>query len=200
MSKVRAIIFDYYGVLLANTHNQRLLKLWSDDPDKAEEFSAVNRAADRGILTQEESRMRMAELMGISYERLLREYADGEVPNEPLIEFIEKNLKPRYKIGLLSNSTGREQLDVRFAPGRLDRIFDVVVSSGEIGWIKPQPEAYEYAAMKLGVLPEECVMVDDVELYCQGAEDVGMHSVHFTLYDKAVADLSRLLDETSIKV
>lgn len=189
---MKAIIFDYYGVLLANTHGVRLDALWRDAPDKAEEFSAVNRAADRGIITQEESRRKMAELFGITYEQLLHEYAAGEVPNEELITFIQ-TLRPQYKIGLLSNSTGRQQLDARFAPGRLDTLFDIIVSSGEIGFIKPQAEAYEYVAMKLGVLPSECIMVDDIEAYCEGARMVGMEAVQFVSTGQCQSDIRTLL-------
>lgn len=196
----KAIIFDYYGVLLANTHDRRLSKLWEESPEKGEEFSAVNRAADKGIISQEESRRRMAELFGISYEALLLEYVEGEVPNEALISYILTSLKPHYKIGLLSNSTGRDQLEARFAPGRLDEIFDAIVSSGEIGFIKPQAEAYEYVSMKLGVLPEDCIMLDDIETFCDGARTAGMRAVHFLRTDQAVNDLSALLDETTKKV
>lgn len=190
---IKAIIFDYYGVLLTNTHSERLAKLYTTHPEKAEEFSAVNRAADVGILSHEESRHRMAELLGIPYERLLEEYARGEQPNESLIAFITTRLKPQYKIGLLSNSTSREQLDLRFAAGRLDEIFDEVVSSGDIGFIKPQPEAYEFTAMKLGVLPEECVMVDDIADFCRGAEQVGMQAVQYSSIDQVIGALAALL-------
>lgn len=197
---IKAIIFDYYGVLLANTHSQRLGRLRQTSPEKADEFSAVNRAADRGIISQQESRERMAELFGISYHELLAEYANGEQPNESLISYIENELKPNYKIGLLSNSTSREQLDVRFSEGRLDAIFDTVVSSGEIGYIKPQPEAYISTAAKLGVLPEECVMVDDVQEFCDGAAAVGMQAIHFTDTNQIANDLSYLIDQTDKKV
>ena len=190
---VRAIIFDYYGVLLANTHDRHLVRLRAESPEKADDFSAINRAADMGILSQEESRRRMAELLGMTYEQLLTEYAQGEHPNEPLIEYIQGELKPHFKIGLLSNSTSRAQLDIRFAPGRLDTIFDEVVSSGTIGFVKPQPEAYEYIAMKLGVLPGECVMIDDIAEYCAGAEAAGMQAIQYASMEQAVGDLAAML-------
>lgn len=193
---IKAVIFDYYGVLLKNTHGVRLEKLRREAPERAEEFSAVNRAADKGILALEDARRRMAELFGISYEQLLHEYASGEVPNEMLITFIEQNLKPNYTIGLLSNSTGRAQLDAPFAPGRLDTIFDTVVSSGEIGVIKPQPEIYQYAAAKLGVHPEECIMVDDIEAFCIGAQDTGMRAVHFTDTEDAIRGIQACLTKS----
>lgn len=194
---IKAFIFDYYGVLLANTHSQRLSKLRTENPEAAEEFSAINRAADRGIVSHEESRRRMAELFGIPYEQLLAEYASGEQPNEALITFIQETLKPQYKIGLLSNSTSRAQLDARFEVGRLDTIFDEVISSGDIGFIKPQAEAYEFAAMKLGVMPEECVMIDDIEEFCEGAVQAGMQAVHYTTFEQARA---QILDLTPIKL
>lgn len=200
VTQIKAVIFDYYGVLLANTHEQRLSQLWADSPDRAAEFSAVNRAADRGILSYEESRRRMAELMAIPYEQLLQEYAQGEMPNEALITYIHQQLKGRYRVGLLSNSTSRAQLDVRFEPGRLDTIFDAIVSSGDIGYVKPQPEAYAHAAAALGVHASECIMVDDVEAYCLGAAAAGMQAIHFTSVEGAIASLEEVLDEMTKKV
>lgn len=190
---IKAVIFDFYGVLLADTHKERLVKLRQESPEKADEFASINSAADKGILSHEESRRRMAELMGISYEQLLYDYADGEVPNEELISFIENDLKPKYRVGILSNSTGRDQLDMRFDEGRLDAIFDEVVSSGELGFVKPQPEVYIHTATKLGFLPEECIMVDDIEAFCQGARDVGMKAVRLESTAQAIQDLKTIL-------
>lgn len=118
---------------------------------------------------------------------------DGGV-NEPLLQFIEIELKPHYAIGLLSNSGSRAELDGCVAPGRLDALFDEVMSSGEISLMKPQPEVFAYAAAKLGALPEECIMVDDMERYCRGAEEAGMQAVQFIDTAAAAASILALIE------
>jgi putative hydrolase of the HAD superfamily len=68
-----------------------------------------------------------------------------------------------------------------------------MVVSAAIGHVKPDPEAYEITAEKLGVEPSECVFIDDKESFCQAAEAVGMKSVWYREFEQARADLEKLL-------
>jgi HAD superfamily hydrolase (TIGR01509 family) len=54
------------------------------------------------------------------------------------------------------------------------------VSSGEIGYAKPEPEAYEIVAQRLGVRLDECVFTDDRADFCEAARAVGMQAIEFT--------------------
>ncbi len=117
---------------------------------------------------------------------------DGHtVRNQPLIDFI-KILRPRYKLALLSNVSSREGLDMRFNSGELDELFDAVVASGDVGFIKPERQIYELVAERLGVQPADCLMVDDMELYCQGAEAAGMKAVLFKNVEQFIDDFKKL--------
>lgn len=51
--------------------------------------------------------------------------------------------------------------------------------SCKMGARKPAPGAYLYPLNTLGVLPEECLFVDDREENCAAARAVGMHAVRF---------------------
>lgn len=114
--------------------------------------------------------------------------------NEPMIELI-RSLRPRYQVGMLSNVRARKSLDDRFGPGELDELFDVIVSSGDIGFEKPDPEIYTMTATKLGVNPEECLFVDDIPRFCTAAESVGMQSFLFVdRNDESLIALTKLID------
>lgn len=190
---IKAIIFDCFGVLLGNTYKQRLAALDRDEPEKAQELRAINRASDMGILTRQESAQYIADLLGEYVEDVLEEQDRGEVRNEALIRFIE-TLKPHYKLGLLSNISDRGRLGIRFLPGQLDGLFDTVVASGDAGYVKPQPEIYEITATRLGVSPLECVMIDDILEFCDGAQAVGMRAIQFIDTKQCVSDLGKLID------
>lgn len=190
---IRAVIFDCFGVLLGNTYLGRLNALQAKDPSAAEELRAVNHATDMGILGRDESLRLMGDLLGATADELSREQDAGEVRNEQLLAFIP-TLKDRYKTGLLSNISGRDRLDVRFLPGQLNDLFDVVIPSGDVGYIKPQPEIYLLMAHQLGVEPSECVFIDDIPEFCKGAEAVGMQSIRFLSTDQAIQDLQHLID------
>ena len=83
-----------------------------------------------------------------------------------------------YQLGLLSNLFGDEtQWPSEF---ELDRCFDAMVFSCEVGMAKPERGIYLLAADRLGAKPEECVFVDDAPAYLAGAKAVGMTTVQIT--------------------
>jgi putative hydrolase of the HAD superfamily len=193
MPAIKAIIFDCFNVLVADATHRALADLQELDPAKREEFSAVTHAVDKGIITDIEAAEVQSSLMGMSIEAFIALRNDGEVRNEQLITFIQ-SLKGKYKLGMVSNINSRERLDSRFLPGQLDELFDVVVPSGEVGYIKPQPEIFELAAAKLGVLPTECVFIDDIAEFCEGARVVGMQAIQFISTNQAISGLTTLID------
>jgi putative hydrolase of the HAD superfamily len=190
---IKAIIFDCFGVFIGNPYKIRADELDRTNPEKGKLLHDINRASDRGFLNREETAQQMAELIGITAEQFLAEQEKGEVRNEDLVQFV-KTLRPQFKLAMLSNISSRERLDMRFEPGQLDELFDVVVASGDEGYIKPEPEIFEIALHRLGVQPEECVMIDDIIEYCQGAEAVGIHAIQYLNFQQCVTDLNSLID------
>ena len=190
---IKAIIFDCFGVFIGNPYKIRAEALDREDPERGKLLHDINRASDRGFLTSEETINQMSEIIGISPEQFLAEQNSGEVRNEALVEYV-KTLRPNFKLAMLSNISSRDRLNMRFEPGQLDELFDTVVASGEEGYIKPEPEIFEIALERLGVLPEECVMIDDILEYCQGAEAVGIQTIQFLNTQQCITDLNTLID------
>lgn len=190
---IKAIIFDCFGVFIGNPYKFRAQELELADPVKFIELRDVNHASDRGYMTNDEATVRMAEILGISPEQFLNEQRSGEVRNDELVEYVN-TLRPAYKLGMLSNVSGRDRLDIRFEPGQLDELFDVVVASGDEGTIKPEPQIYEIALERLGVLPEECVFIDDILENCEAADALGIHSIQYLGLQQTITDLEALID------
>ena len=72
-------------------------------------------------------------------------------------------------------------------------LFDEVVLSFSAGARKPGREIYELAALRAGVPPGGCLLVDDTAKNCAGAVAAGWQAVHFTDAEQAGAELDRLL-------
>lgn len=161
------------------------------NPQAADDLNDIVKAINRGMISREESSRRMAKIFGITAAELLAASDEGEVRNQSLIDFI-KTLRPRYKLAMLSNVRSRARLDLRFNSGELDDLFDVVVASGDVGLIKPERQIYEMVAEKLGVQPAECLMVDDLELYCEGARATGMSTILFKDTEQFLDDFRKL--------
>lgn len=190
---IKAVIFDCFGVLLGNAYKVHLAEVEQVDPARAEEIRAINHASDMGILSRNESGKLISELFGMEPEEFRAEQDQVEVPNRELLAYIQ-SLKEQYRVALLSNINSRERLGIRFSDGELDAHFDTIVASGDEGVVKPQPEIYEITATRLGVLPSECVMIDDIAEFCEGARAVGMQAIQFKTNKQCITDLNRLLD------
>jgi epoxide hydrolase-like predicted phosphatase len=190
---IKAIIFDCFGVLLGNAYKTHLMEVEQEDPERANEIRAINHASDVGILSREETADAIAGLFGMEPEEFLEEQNQVEVPNQALLDYIA-TLKPRFKTALLSNINSRERLGIRFEPGVLASHFDTIAASGDEGFVKPQPEIYSIVATRLGVKPSECVMIDDIAEFCQGARNVGMQAIQFQTTQQCITDLNALID------
>lgn len=86
-------------------------------------------------------------------------------------------LKNGYNLGVISNGLAVKQWEKLIGLG-IYHFFDVVATSEELGYEKPEREIFEFAMEKLKVKPEECVMVGDRrETDILGASKVGMYTV-----------------------
>ncbi|MFF5477673.1 HAD family hydrolase [Streptomyces sp. NPDC012935] len=79
-------------------------------------------------------------------------------------------------IALVSNSFGTGTYD----GVELDAVADVVVISAEVGIRKPSRRIYSIACERLGIDPEEAVMIDDLQQNLDGAARIGIGGVLHT--------------------
>lgn len=173
---IRAIIFDCFGVLAEDAWLPFKRKYIGEDTELADQVVDLGKQNEYGMINNDEYYASLVKLTGAD-EALLRSVLGHKVPNEELFDYIAKELKPKYKIGLMSNANYDVTKEL-FTPEQAS-LFDASVLSFECRMIKPDPRMYQLIADRLGVLPEECVFVDDVERYCIAAEDVGMQSILF---------------------
>ena len=101
---------------------------------------------------------------------------------------LARNLRSRYKVGMISNATKNLEDVLANHHGIID-LFDVVINSARVGLAKPDVRIYHLAAERLGVPVAACVFTDDLVHNIEGARAAGMHACHF----QDVADLERQL-------
>lgn len=76
---------------------------------------------------------------------------------------------------LLSNSWGNGYPREHF-----DSTFDQIVISGEVGMRKPEERIYLHTCERLGLRPQDCVFIDDLERNVRTAEGLGMTGILHT--------------------
>ncbi|MEE9443282.1 MAG: HAD family hydrolase [candidate division Zixibacteria bacterium] len=86
-----------------------------------------------------------------------------------------------YKLGLISNTLFSPELmngDLEMLG--LDGLFDAKIYSSEVGFRKPHPRIFFYAAGKMGLAPDEMIYVGDrYRVDMLGARYSGMHPILF---------------------
>jgi epoxide hydrolase-like predicted phosphatase len=94
-----------------------------------------------------------------------------------------------FRTALLSNSWGCDEYPRADFPG----LFDAVVISGECGMRKPEQAIFLHTAKSLGLEPEQCVFIDDIEANVAAAAACGMTGVHHAEAAQTTAELRGLL-------
>lgn len=96
----------------------------------------------------------------------------------------------------VASSGSHERIRVGHRTTGLDRWFEEarVFSSQDVGRGKPAPDLFLYAAERMGVAPERCVVVEDSPLGVQAAVSAGMDVYGFT----AMTPADRLADATQL--
>lgn len=188
---IKAVIFDCFGVLLADSLQLMTDGLAESKPAAAQEVRDTIRLVNKGLIDPSEARPRIAECFEISVDEYSRVLRSGETKNTKLLDYIQ-DLHGSYKTAVLSN-VGADSLRKRFPDGELATHFDAVVASGDIGFAKPEPQAYEITATRLGVRLDECVFTDDRIMFCEAATSVGMKSILYTDFVQFAKELEDLL-------
>ncbi len=115
-------------------------------------------------------------------------------PNEPMIDYM-RHLRDRgYKLAICTNNV-REWEQRWRAMLPVDEIFSVVVDSAFVGTRKPERRIYEITLERLGVAAGAALMIDDIELNCDGAAKLGMRSVWFRSTEQAIEEIEAALDQ-----
>jgi len=114
-------------------------------------------------------------------------------PNERLIAYMRDLGERGYKLAICTNNV-REWEELWRAKLPVDEIFDVVVDSAFVGTRKPERRIYEITLERLGVDAGSALLVDDVEVNCTAARELGITAVWFHETERAIAEIEAALD------
>lgn len=83
------------------------------------------------------------------------------------------------KLNKVPFSLGSASKNARLILETLDLIdlFDAIVDGNDVSTAKPDPEVFLIAAQKLGVQPEDCIVIEDAQAGIEAANKAGMTSI-----------------------
>ena len=121
-------------------------------------------------------------------------YFEALQPNEPMIELMRELKASGLRMAMLTNNV-REWEPLWRGMLPVDEIFELVVDSAFVGMRKPDPEIYELTLERLGgTAAERCLFVDDIEVNCDAARELGLSAVHYRHNDQAISEIRGLVD------
>lgn len=187
---VRGIIFDCFGVLYHGSlgHLRDITP-----PERRDELMDLSHSSDLGYVTKEDYLKAVASYTNTSEQEIETILKTDHVRNLAMVDLV-RSLRSEYKVALLSN-VGQHIIDHLFTPADVDELFDTVVLSSDVHMMKPDPAIFELTAQRLGLLPEECVMIDDIEVNIDGAKRAGMQGIICVSTEQTTNDLHVLLGE-----
>ncbi|MCX5092005.1 HAD family hydrolase [Streptomyces sp. NBC_00365] len=183
------VIFDNDGVLVdSEPISNTILAAYLTElghPTSYEESirdymgSAMHRIHE---LVQERSGRRLPEEFDdVFHGRVFAAFERELQPVQGAVELLEKLAADEVPY-CVASSGSHERIRVGHRKTGLDRWFDEgrVFSSQDVGRGKPAPDLFLYAAERMGVAPERCVVVEDSPLGVRAANAAGMDVYGFT--------------------
>lgn len=182
--KIKAIIFDMDGVLVEakDWHYHalnRALKLFGYQISRYDHLTTYD-----GLPTSKKLEMLSLE-SGLPKE--LHSFIN-EMKQIYTMEIIYAECKPRfvheyalsklkakgYKLAVASNSI-RNTVEVMMEKAKLTHYLDQIITASDVIRAKPDPEIYLSSIAKLGLQPQECLIVEDNENGIKAAKASGAH-------------------------
>ena len=205
---MRDVLICDFGGVLTTPLQEGFLAYQDESGVSLEELGkAMGRAADehgehplfvleRGEITEAEFRARIESHLedGFDLARLRALYFERLDPNRAMIDFV-RGLRGRgVRTALLTNNVREWEPLWRSKLPEVDELFEVIVDSAFVGLRKPDPAIFELTLERLGgVAPGRCVFVDDLDVNCEAARELGIAAVRFETAGQAIPAIEALL-------
>lgn len=187
---IKAIIFDFFGVICSDEY----WKFVKEDKNMGGKFGHLADDVNIGRLSWQQFMQRVADETGQDVARV-KEMYESERINPELVDYIAR-LHKKYKTALLTNAHADFMRPMITSTG-LDKIFNEIVISSEVGIIKPDPRIYEHALSQLGAKAEEAVFIDDSPVRVDGAKAIGMKAIWYQNFGQMKTELEKLLQPSN---
>jgi beta-phosphoglucomutase len=99
------------------------------------------------------------------------------------VKFFLKNYSTIIHQFAICSSATREEIDTtldKLDNGQLKAYFKHIISIDDVNNGKPSPEGYLLAAKRLGVQPQECLVIEDTPVGITAAKNAGMDVIALT--------------------
>lgn len=196
---ITTIIFDIGNVLADFTWREHYER-FGFDGDMIERLADATvrcplwNEYDRGVMTYEELFQGFVDNDPEIEPQLREVFADVStmvIRNDYAIPWIHALQDKGYRCLYLSNFSERAHKECAAALDFIPHMDGGILSYQE-KIIKPMPEIYQLLIDRYGLVPQECVFLDDTQKNLEAAEKFGIHTIHFENQGQAIEALRKL--------
>lgn len=196
--KYKAIFFDWGGVIAHDPGPDFLRDILMSVGATQAQWDEIYMAELRGFMRGEISEQAFWELLRTKYNLTIHDTISDEFKkwkgleaSEDVLDLARQAKAAGYKIAVLSNVI-EPTYNVIKAAGYYD-MFDEVIASCKVGYVKPDEEIYQIALERLGVSAEESIFIDDKERCTAPAKNMGFTTILAQNPEQIVHDLRELI-------
>lgn len=191
---IKAVIFDWGGVLIENPLNNRDSLISKTTKIDQRLVTQHLREFEKLLTINKITEKKVWDFFKIKYhakipvsKSLWRDIFKKTYKEKKEMFVLIGHLKQkRFKIGLLSNT---EIPVVSLFKTRSYQNFDIGIFSCIEKIAKPDKKIFEIALGRLGVKANEAIFIDDNPKYLEGAKQIGIHTILFKNYNQLKREL-----------
>ncbi|MGN1400195.1 MAG: HAD family hydrolase [Bacillus sp. (in: firmicutes)] len=181
----RAVIFDMDGLMFdSEALGLKIAEQVMDDYPYDFDYELNKRIIGTNVKNVQREYMKLygmefpfEEFMERKHRLLHEHYEQNDIPKKRgLLELLAFLKQHDFKIGMAS-STYREKGTYMLKKAGIYEYFDARVFGDEVIESKPDPEIFEKTAAKLGVLPEQAIVLEDSENGLIAAHRAGIPAI-----------------------
>jgi 2-haloacid dehalogenase len=184
-SSIKAIIFDYGGVLLDWNPRNLYRRYFPENPQAMEffleevHFTEWNLHQDKGRPFKEGVAILSSQYP--QYSHLIHAYHEyweesivGEIPET--VEIVKKLKQKGHPLYGLSNWSA-ETFPIARRKYPFFELFDDMILSGEVKLIKPDTAIFNLLLTRIGKTAQECLLIDDSDINISVARELGFVTI-----------------------
>ena len=211
MSRYKAVIFDFGGVITASPF-EAFNRLEEERGLPHDFIRSVNAANPHDNAW---AKFERAEIDGRLFDVLFEAEAEErghQLEGRAVLAVLSGSIRPAmvaaldqlkaegYRLACITNNVPSghgagmaRSGDSKDAYEQVFARFEHVIESSKVGVRKPDPRIYLLMCEHLGLEPAQCVYLDDLGINCKPAAQLGMHAIKVVSGEQALADLGAVL-------
>jgi len=182
---IKAIIFDWGGVLTIGKYTQSILETISKEKkiiidEIYPEFDTLIVEMNAGNINFKEFVQKVEEKLSlnINEEEMKEIFKKSIIPNKEIIQLV-RDLNSRYNLILLSDNDEVTVENLERNHEDMLSLFSKKYFSHELKMIKPNLDLFRYVLKDLALTGSECIFIDDKQKNVDAAIEVGMKGILF---------------------